>query len=761
MVYRDGVYEGKNYQSGWTAIPMAPAMKEDFPEIESFVRLSLWYDELIFQYEQKTLAEKYVIMADSTIFDVFSIPFLQGNPHTALNRPFTMVITESTARRYFGNVNPIGKVLSVVQMGQKMEFEITGIVADQPRQSHFYFDMLYSMLTYFVFDDSNAWFNHSFMSYLLLKEGHDPRILEAKFDDFITRHMGPFIQRETGMSAGEFREHGIPYHFRLLPLKDVHLSKHVEMSKLVNEAQGSKSFIYVLSCIGLVILLIACINYINLSTAMAVNRFREVGIRKVVGASRPGLIGYYIFESILLCISAFVIGMLLVELFIPQFNALTDKSIHINYFSHPMILPAMILFIVILSFLAGFYPALILSRIKPVLIIKGLIMERQNKGGYWLRNLLVLFQFSVCIVLIIGTAVINRQVRYMLDKDLGFNKEQVLILHRANGLGESHKAFKEDLLELSGIQYVSYSFNTPARTHYNQVHHIKGDPKNVNPALFISWGDCDFINTFGMQLIEGRNFDKSRIRDQYTAILNETAARELTRKDGSQIVFDDTSYPSVDSIDYPVIGVVKDFHFAALNQDIGRWIIYPLREDIMWYAQFVSIKISSTDIASVLDQIERLWKEHTNDYPFEYTFLDDDYELMYKREIRTQKMLSAFSFLAIIIACLGLLGLAAFITNQKTRQIGIRKAMGSTSLQVQTLLSMQFSRWILFAALIAWPVSLFILRNWLQNFAYRINMPYGIFVIAVLGTMVIALATVSYHSWHASRRNPADSLKYE
>ncbi|MCK4751018.1 MAG: FtsX-like permease family protein, partial [Bacteroidales bacterium] len=443
----------------------------------------------------------------------------------------------------------------------------------------------------------------------------------------------------------------------------------------------------VLSGIALVILLIACINYMNLSTAMAVNRSREVGIRKVVGASRGGLIQQFIGESFLLSFVAFCFGMLLVDLSVPMFNELTDKSIDINYFSHPLIIPAMILFIIILAVLAGFYPALLLSKFKPVQVLKGLLVEKHNRGGYWLRNILVVFQFSICIVIIIGTMIVNRQLNFMQNKNLGFDNEQLLLLHRARGLGENHKVFKEKLLEFPEIQSVSYSESTPARHHNDQGHHIRGDAQHISPSFFVAWGDYDYLATLVLTIVEGRTFDETRSTDQYTAIINESAARKLVREDGSPIVFDRSPDPAVDSIDYTVIGVVQDFHFAALNHDIDSWILYPLRDDIIYYADYVNIKMNTHEIVKSIGRIEGLWKELSDDYPFDYSFLDDDFNLLFKKEIRARKMFTVFSVFAIIIACLGLLGLAAFTANQKTKQIGIRKTLGSTALQVQLLLS--------------------------------------------------------------------------
>jgi putative ABC transport system permease protein len=357
--------------------------------------------------------------------------------------------------------------------------------------------------------------------------------------------------------------------------------------------------------------------------------------------------------------------------------------------------------------------------------------------------------------------VVSRQLSYMLNKDLGFNKEQVLVLHRSEGLGNSHGVFKEELLTIPEIQYVSYSYNTPARHHNDQGHHVKGDPQHISPSLFVAWGDFDYINTMGLELIDGRNFDENRPTDHYTAILNETAAGKLARQDGSRIVFDQVPGPAVDSIDYPVIGIVRDFHFAHLDQDIEKWILLPLREDIMNYAEYINIKLNTDNLVNTIENIRELWEEHSDNFPFEYSFLDDDFELLFKKEMRARKMFGWFSSFAIMIACLGLLGLAAFTASQKTKQIGIRKAMGSTSWQVQVLLSKQFSRWILLAALIAWPVSWYLLKRWLQGYAFRIDMPYWMFLLAAAAALLVSLLTVSYHSWRVATRNPADSLRYE
>ncbi len=752
MVCTEGKMEGIDWKTGWTTPPMGPNMENDFPEIEYMTRLCLWYMEFVFKYEKKLFVENYVVGTDSTVFDIFTIPFIQGDPKTALNRPNTAVITESTAKKYFGDEDPIGKV--IYDEGYLGSLEITGIVEDQPVNSHFYFDIMFSIISIDPTHEEN-WFNHTFQTYLLLPEKYDPEKLESKFDEFIYRHIGPVIEREYGISIDEMYDMGYYYRYWLLPLKEVHLSQ------MVNEQHGTKTFIYILSVIGLFILLIACINYMNLSTAMASIRSKEVGIRKILGSTRSQITQQYVGESVMLSLVALCLGMLLVEFSIPYFNAFTGKQIGINYFSNMLIIPGLLLFAILTGILSGFYPSIVLASSKPVIVLKGIMSETTQKGKSWLRNILVVFQFTVCIIILIGTIIVTKQLLYMQNKNPGLDSEQVLVLHRTGGLWQKPQTFKQELLINPSIQRVAFAYNTPARHHNPNGHHLYGNPDHLNHTIHVAWGDMDYISALGLEIIRGRDFNPDMSTDYYASIINESAVDFLELEDPLSARFDIVPWPAIDSIDYNIIGVVKDFHFQSLHHEIEQWILYPLREDIAWYASYIMIRMNTESFQSTLRFIKDKWDEFTGEYPFEYSFLNQDFDNMYQKEMKARKMFTIFSIFAMIIACMGLLGLASFTANQKTKEIGIRKAMGSKAFEIQMLLSKQFSKWILVAVIFAWSIAWYLMSRWLENFAYRIDMPWWVFIVSGLFALLLALLTVSYNTFHAAGKNPVDALRYE
>ena len=752
MVCRDTRSEHGESKSGWTTPPMLPVMMETYPEIETGTRLCLWYSEHIFSYEEKTFAEKFVVGADSTVFDVFDIPFVHGTSEGALSRPNTIVITESTARKYFGETNPVGKVLDY---SGRNEYEITGVVKDQPHNTHFYFDIMFSLFTHEQARVNDDWlFNHTYSSYIVLQENIDPGILEAKFESFVRDHIGPAME-ENGTTIDQFEEQGYWYRFWLLPLKDVYLSQ------MINQDHNTKSFVYILGIIGLFILLIACINYMNLATAMSITRSHEVGIRQVVGAHRGQLLKQYLGESIMLSTIAMCLGMLLVELSIPFYNNLTGKALTLNYFSSPFIIPGLLIFAIVVGIISGIYPALALSSLRPIAVIKGLMFSSRGTSKSLLRNVLVIFQFTVCIVIIIGTMIVFRQLDYAQTKYLGFNKEQILVVNRAYGLGNNQKLYKSELLKHPEIMHFSYGYNMPGEHHNQQGHQISGRPYSEWSSIFVAWGDFDYIRTLGFEIVEGRDFNPEMSTDTFTAIVNEEMTRFFDVENPLDTRFSYSPWPAIDSIDYKIIGVVKDFHYYSLHDKIEPWILYPLRDDLTYYAYHALIKFDTDDLQTVVKLAEDEWKKFAENFPFEYTFLDQNFQQQYDKDIKARKMFTVFSIFAVFIACLGLLGLSSFATNQRTREVGIRKAIGSSVKSIVLLFTLQFSKWVLISNIIAWPIAWYLMQKWLNNFAFRIKMPWHFFLLAGLITLVIALLTVMYHSWAASRKNPVDALRYE
>ncbi|MCW3091913.1 MAG: transporter permease [Ferruginibacter sp.] len=715
------------------AVP--PNVKSEFPEVESFVRIAS--DNVLFRKGDIKFQEENSMWADSAFFKVFDFKLLKGNPETALKEPLSVVFSETTAKKYFGNSDPIGQTLLIT--GDALPTKVTGVMKDIPENSQVKGDLVLSMSTItqkFNQKLDSQWGNYGAQAYLLLKKGTNPKSLEKKFPAFLEARNGPEMKRNQ-MYPTLFLE----------PLRDVYLRSTRNGTKT-----GNVTNVYIFSIIAAFILFIACINFINLTTARSAERAREVGIRKVVGAAKGQLTLQFIGESVILCLVAFLLTIILSAIMLPFFNDLAGKTISTGIFQNGRYLFLLFLSAVGIGLLAGLYPALVLSSFKPFVVLKGRFAT--GTRGILLRKGLVVVQFTISIALIIGTIIVYRQMNYMHTRDLGFNKDQVMVI---NTNGDSAKnAFKESLKGITHVKSVAMSSSVPGGGNpgaYSEIENIKGDLQIANLDLYFV--DFDYINQFKMKVIAGRGFSKSFGTDTTQAmVLNEAAVKMFGYPSPQQAVGRRFKQWGREG---KIIGVVKDFHFRSLQQNIKplSMRIEPGRCDL------VSIHLDAANVAATTAAIENKWKQLIPNRPFSYYFLDEFFDRQYRSEARFEKLFFNFSILAILISCLGLLGLASYSTMQRTKEIGIRKVMGASVQGIINLLSIEFVKLVIISFLVAVPVSGYLMNNWLKDFAYKTNMAWWVFALAGVVALMIALLTVSYQAIKAAIANPVKSLRTE
>jgi len=722
---------------------LAPTLWNEFPEIETATRFSKYNNVMIRVKEQKFLFDKWV-WADEHIFDVFDLPFIYGDPDTALEKPFSVVIDEETGDKLFGHVNPVGKTLHVIR-GQEMDFQVTGVMENLPPNSHFRPNLLGQFDTQTSLGMSrslNSWNAHWFHSYLLLKKGSSAQELEKKIQSFIEQKIHPLASSPN-------------WTYLLLPMTDIHL-KSTDILKKLEEGGDIKS-IYICILLALFILFIAGINFINLSTARSFTRSREVSIRKVVGAYRSQLVKQFLGESLMFTAISLIAAVGFVLLTLRGLAHIMDREITSHAMIHPEFILGLLAAFILVGFLSGFYPALYLSGFKPLILLKGALPQASK--GLNLRNSLVVFQFAISLFLIICTLIISGQIHLIRTKKLGFDRDHVVVINlNDDKIRQTRDIFKNELLQYPGIKGVTFTQTLPTNINWDSDFDYEGRDNNEFATFYYASVDYDYVDVFDMDITTGRKFSREMTTDAVGGgafILNETAIEHLGWEDpiGKRIGFPEGENMGT------VVGVVKDFnchslHFpaepAVLILNTGPWNIY-----------FLSIKIRAENITQTLGAIEKVWKKHSDGYPFEYYFLDEAYDNLYKSEIRLNIFFRLFTLIAIFISSLGLFGLASFTAERRTKEIGIRKVLGASVPSIVIFVSRGFTKWVLLANIIAWPVAYYFMNRWLQNFAYRIELSVWIFVLSGLAAFFIALLTVSYQSIKAATANPVDSLRYE
>ncbi len=750
-IYRiciSGKIQGNEMEAALSNAPMGATLKSDFPEVKEYSRLYTFEGEPVVRYEDHVFIEEHFYYADSTFFNVFTAPAIFGDPQQMLNRPNTVVLTEEIAQKYFGNDDPVGKMLKVGQSEEN--FEVTGVVEGFPENSHFRFNMLASMTSIYI-ADLNRWLGNNNYTYILLQEGFDPDELEAKFPQLLETHMGPQLEELLGMTLEEFFATGNKYGYFLQPLKDIHLESDLQFE--INPG-GSKNSVVIFSVIAIFLIIIASINFMNLATASAAKRATVVGIRKVAGAGKQRLVWQFLTESFLITILALILAIILVELFLPGFNNLSGKSLQIGSIKLSYLLIGLLLIGIFVGITSGAYPAFFLSSFKPVDVLKSGAM-RGIRGSY-LRSILVTFQFIVTIILFICTIVVNRQMNYIQQKDLGFDKENLVVIDRADVLEEQQEVFRQELLKNPAIYKVTASSAVPGGLIGDNVYLPEGATSEETHAINNIWADWHFKETYGLELIEGRWFQEENPTDSFALILNESAVRALGYDDPlNKRIY--TTFGEDSEAPHPIIGVVKDFNFQSLHQEIRPLVIQ--------FAEFgtlkLSIRINGNQTNSTLVYIENTWNSFMEVQPVHMTFLDEDLATLYQNDENTATVFSIFSMLAIFIASLGLLGLASFSAAQRTKEVGIRKAMGASISSVLVTLSREFVWLILFATVAAWPLGYFFMKNWLQDYPDRVTIEPMIFVISSLLAFIIAAVTIVLRIYQAASTNPVYCLRYE
>lgn len=754
-VYRVGHQFGPtgDKRVAYTVPPMARAMLDEFPEIEHAVRLSLWPRNYLVRYEDKLFLEKGIIYADASIFDVFTIPFILGDSETALLDPNTVVIAQDIAHKYFGNENPLGKSLRFED--QDRDFNITGVIENCPAKSHFQYEMISSIVSSKTAFET-GWGGHTYFTYIVLKDRHARPQLDAKLPDFVRRHWGAYYYAETGVTYDEYiKDGGNYYGFFLEPLTEIHLNADVGDYLSV---KGNKTYVYVFSMIALFILLIACINFMNLSTTRFAHRSKEVGVRKVLGSSQKQLVWQFLGESVLISLVALVFAILLVKIVLPTFRNLASRQLELDFFQSVTTLPLLIGFALLVGILAGCYPAFFLSSFQPVRTVKG-SGGQKTKGHVFLRRALVVLQFAVTFGIFFGTFVISHQLQYVRDKQLGFNKEHVVVIHRADALGKQADAFKQKLLRYPSIITISDTESLPGR-HFNpNSHRLEGRPATETPTLHTMYGDHNFVDLLNLEIVEGRHFSPEIPTDATSSVvINETAVKELGLTDPVGKRFHKEFGGAKEGEFVTIIGVLKDFHFNSLHHEIFPMLIRPLSPST-W--NLTSVRIGPENIPEALARIEETWRTFSGGQPFEYSFLDEDFDNLYRSDLRMGQIFSIFAALAIFIACMGLVGLISFTAEQRTKEIGIRKVLGASVSKIVYLLSQEVVVLVFVAVLVAAPIAFYSMYKWLQNFAFRVGISPLMFVLTALGTIAIALLSVSFRAIKAAQANPIDSIRYE
>jgi putative ABC transport system permease protein len=729
--------------------PFTAAIKSAFPEIEQTVRFR---SRGGFQVKKgnQNIQEYNVLYADPSVFEVFTLPMIDGSPSTALKEPHCVVITEHTARKYFNRTNVVGQMFTFNDTAQ---YKITGVIKDIPKQSHFNVDFFVSMPT-LAESRENSWFSSNFNTYLLLRPGADYKKLEAKIPNFFKRQAGPQLQDILHLNFDKFEQAGNYIRINLTPLKQIHL-----YSNRVAEigANGDIKTVYIFSAIALFILLIACVNFMNLSTARSSNRAKEVGVRKVLGSPRKYLIAQFLTESILVTLAGAVIAVFGAWLLLPLFNQMSGKDLIVTPQIISWLLPALLIIIFVIGCLAGSYPALFLSGFNPIEVLKGKLASG-FKGGF-LRSFLVVFQFAISIFLIIGTLVIYNQLKYIQNKDLGYNREHVLLVDNVFTLGNAEQTFKQQIKQLAGVENASLSEAVPTENYGNSTTMFKDKVMDQKRALNTqSWSiDEDYIPTMGIKIVAGRNFSNQMITDSTGLIINESAARILGYANPiDQILYLPQDNQAKVIKPFHIVGVMKDFNFRSLRENVT-----PMVFNHTGGAGEFSVKIKSADIPLLLSQIKDKWKALSPSQQFGYSFMDDDFNNLYNTEQRTGTIAVAFTSLAIVIACLGLFGLAAYAAEQRTKEIGIRKVLGANISTIVGMLSKDFVLLVLVAIGVAAPLSWWAMHYWLQGFAYRQNIQWWVPALAGLTAILIAFITISFQSIKAALSNPVKSLKSE
>ena len=746
QIYRvlwDARYGDNEWTTPYVEVPISETLKERFPEVIHSTRLRR--ESQTIHRESNYVIEKNFYYAESSFFDVFTVPFIAGDPATALNAPNAVILTEQSAQRYFPYRDPMGQTL---ELNDGTSLQVTGVVKAFPPQSHFHFDFLAPLKTLPIIERrKSAWGSATVYTYLVLKDGASASELQTKFTAYVREHI---LSKMPPMP-------GYHTNYLIQPLTDIHLHSNLKYEITAN---SNIMYIYIFSLIAIFVLLLACINFVNLSTARSSTRAREVGVRKVLGSHRSQLIRQFFSESTICVAFSSILAIGMCELGLPLLNSLANKHLTMGSLIAPHVLIGLFSLIIVVGLLSGMYPALYLSSFWPVTALRGYIPS----GKAYLRNGLVIAQFCISISLLVGTLVVRDQIHFAQNKHLGFDKEHVLILQGIpipRNLTSPRQAmtfvmtFRDQFETLPQVATASLNTGVPGRD-FDSMIFVPEQPANYEKtSLTYTFVDEKYVKALNLKIVEGRNFSPAEHATDVSAFLvNQSAVKALGWQTALGKKFTRASGIGMAG---PIIGVISDFHIGSLKQEIEPLVLPYLRRSPMYLA----IRLHPGNVAEAISAVEETWKNLAPNQPFSYTFLDQDYARLYNQEQQMSHVFQIFSGLAILIACLGLFGLAAFTTQQRTKEIGIRKILGASVSGIVCLLSKDFLKLVLIANLIAWPIAYYAMNQWLQSFAYRINLGIGTFILSGLIALLIAILTVSYQAIKAARANPVEALRYE
>jgi putative ABC transport system permease protein len=761
-VYRialDRLYPGRTTSYAIIPASIGEAVRKEFPEVAIYTGFQDATNNGTFPVKagDRYFDETHALGADSNFFQVFPTRFLEGDPVTALQKPFTAVLTEGTAKRYYGSVSAaMGKVL-IVDGNQQLKFTVTAVCADLPDNSHMAYNVVISAVSFPLGDPNFVGF--STYTYLLLKPNADPALLESRLPTIVEKYVSGVISRSFGMTYQQFQAAGNGYHYYLQPLRRIHLTSDLEAELRPN---GSMRSIYIFGIIAVFILFIACINFVNLSTARSVERAKEVGIRKTFGSEKRSLVLQFLLESALVSLLSMALSFLLMWLLLPVFNRMWGKDLSLQPYLEPVRLGLLLLFGIAVGFFAGIYPAFVLSSFKPIRVLKGKL--KSNRYGAALRNGLVVFQFVISIVLIICTITVNRQMQYMLGDRLGFRQDHIIEIEGTDVVGNQTNAFRNQLAGVAGVEMVSVANSLPGGSGFFGVvfQPYNGHQSVTGRGILV---DDRFAATLGLEMKAGRFFSRDYPTDSLAIVLNEKSVAALGLKEpvlGSRLTSFDPLFNKPDGTPnvYTVIGVVRDFNYQTLHQAIAPLFF----TNIVKFRNFpavTAVRVKGNEFGATLAAMQRAWRRFVPGHSFRYSFLDQRLADQYKSEQTIRRIFTVFSALAILIACIGLLGLAAYATHQRLREISIRKVLGAGGGTIAWMLSIDFLRLVTISALLAFPLAWMAMHAWLRGFVYRISLSWWIFALAWALSLAITLMTTGYQAIRAAMTNPVKALRSE
>ncbi|MEO8116836.1 MAG: ABC transporter permease [Bacteroidota bacterium] len=762
-----GNFGGDEFIAGTTPPPVGAALVNAFPEVETYTRIFQPASEVVRSSEgnktEKYFTENAVYAVDSNFLQVFDFRLKEGNAISCLQKLNSVVLTEESAKKYFGNENPVGKTLLFGDA--RTPYTVTGVLYNIPSQSSLQFEMLTTVASYNVVKRFNwSWVWTQMITYIKLRDNvatdaASIQQLESKFPAMVKLEAASAFKR-IGQPYDEFKKKGGIWEFYLQPLKSVHLYSAGIQSSLTT--LSTIKYVYIFSAIAFFIILLACVNFMNLSTAQSSKRAKEVGIRKVVGSAKSQLIKQFLIEAMLYSFIASVIAFILVIVLLPLFNEVTGKTLIFQSFFTNGTWIFLIVLCIITGLLAGSYPAFYLSSLKPATVLKGIGTLKGSLGNIFLRNGLVIFQFAVSTILIICTIIVFQQLKYTQNKDLGLNKDNVVVIANANRLGNSEETFRQQVSALPNVLSASISTSVPAQNTFTDFYLPQPDDSNKQIAKDLTLSsfmvDENFVPTLQLKMLSGRNFSKD-FADSTSVIINEETARQVGWKDGLGKYL---QYPGNHNQMFKVIGVVKDFNVSSLRDVVTPFaLFYTSSKTYSTGSSYVLARVKSNDLQNTLQAIQGKWKNFSADTPFDYSFLDNQFAALYNSEQRMSAVFGIFTFLSIFVACLGLFGLSIFTAERRKKEIGIRKTLGAKTSSIVSLISKDFLKLVLIAAVIAFPVAWYAMAQWLKDFAYRINISWWVFVLSAFFAIVIALFTISFQAIKAAIANPVKSLRSE